>query len=311
MRGAKKIDIMLSIDDKISSFMTVLNRLSLKSLYMLSAVANSKDMQQAARKLCISQSALSHQMLRLEQRLGQKLFFKEGRHQKLLPEVKLWANELHVNFAKIESSTDEFLSGNKPIINFGVPSAFAFNRVTPSLGLWLQSNPDLDVRVRMLNCEDIPQQLNLDAILSTPFKSSQYTCDLITPEKYIPVCSPLLLERLSTREFGTILNSARLLELNDVDTWKTWSEYFAVPLQPISTVYFSHTILLLQSVLSGQGIALLDYYLVKRQLEEGQLVQLYEQPMIIEGLNHSFSVSTARRDTKEILKLKEWLMTLY
>lgn len=291
--------------------MSVLNQLSIKSLYMLSTVANSKDLQQASENLCISPSALSHQMQRLEDKVGKKLFYKEGRNQKLLPEAQKWANTLSENFVNIEQSTKEFIGTSNNIIHLGVQSAFAFSRITPLLGVWLQTQPDMDVRVRMLNCEDDPAALNLDVVLSSPLQSRNYTSEYLTSEKYIPVCSPDLYKQLSASNLDRFYNELALLDLTNVDTWQRWQTHFSMPINPISVSYFSHTILLLQAVLSGQGVALLDYYLVKEDLEKGLLVQLQQEPMIIDGLAHHYSVLSNRKNEPSILLLKNWLQNFF
>lgn len=278
---------------------------------MLATVANSKDMQQAADKLCVSPSALSHQMKRLEERIGKKLFFKDGRNQKLLPHATTWVNRLSESFVSIEKETSKFINHDNKTIHLGVPSAIAFNRITPFLSLWLHQHSNLDVRIRMLNCEDKPEELNLDAVLTTPFKSKQYDGEVITSEKYIPVCSKQFYDNIAVESRDNLFNSAPLLELNDVSTWQAWKDYFSVPLQAKSVIYFSHTILLLQAVLSDQGIALLDYHLVKPQLEKGQLVQLTDKPMELEGQVHYFAITNNRQRDKNIIELKSWIKSLF
>lgn len=293
--------------------MTILNQLSLKSLHMLAIVSQSQNMRQAARTLCISPSALSHQMNRLEDRLGKQLFYKEGRKQKLLPEVKLWAESISESFINIEKNTYAFLHEQPTSINLGVHSALAFNRITPLLGLYLQQHPSLDVRVRMLNCEDDPTLLNLDAFLTTPNNHRLYESEHLANEEYIPVCNATLyktLEQTAKNEIG-LFNAVPLLELTDIESWQTWSTHFSQPIKPSSTIHFSHTILLLQAVLSGQGIAILDRHLIKPQLDSGELVPLYKTPMILSGLEHRLFVKSNRTKEKSILTLKQWLSSLF
>lgn len=293
--------------------MTILNQLSLKSLHMLAIVSQSQNMQQAAKALCISPSALSHQMNRLEDRLGKQLFYKEGRKQKLLPEAKQWAESISENFINIEQDTYAFLHKQPASINIGIHSALAFNRITPLLGLYLQQHPSLDVRVRMLNCEDDPTLLNLDAFLATPNNHRLYESQHLANEEYIPVCNASLYETLkqTAKNEMDLFNSAPLLELADIESWQTWSMHFSQPVKPSSTIHFSHTILLLQAVLSGQGIAILDRHLVKPQLDSGELVPLHQTPMILPGLEHHFFVKSNKTRDKSVLALKQWLSSIF
>jgi LysR family transcriptional regulator, glycine cleavage system transcriptional activator len=52
---------------------------SFRSLLGFEAAARLGNYSRAAEELCISQSAISHQMLQLEQQLGQPLFRRKGR----------------------------------------------------------------------------------------------------------------------------------------------------------------------------------------------------------------------------------------
>ena len=291
--------------------MSILNQFSIKSLYMLSVVANSKNLKQAASKLCISLSALSHQMQRLEEKAGKKIFFKDGRNQKLHPEAIEWANSLHSCFSEIENRTNEFVKPKKQIVDLGLPNAFAFNRVIPELGMWLQKHSDVDVRVRMLNCEDDPETLNLDVVLSNDIKNKDYESEKVAPEKYLPVCSKELLRNLSDQQQKEFYNKVPLLELTGVESWEHWGKHTSLNINPEKVIYFSHTILLLQAVMSSQGVALLDYYLIKEQLENGSLVTISNSSMTLDGMGHYLSTISHRKDDPAVAKVKSWLVDLF
>ena len=63
----------------------------LKSLLAFAAASRSQSFSHAAKELYITQSAVSHQIKNLEEFLGHKLFYREGKVLKLSIEGQLYA----------------------------------------------------------------------------------------------------------------------------------------------------------------------------------------------------------------------------
>jgi len=292
--------------------MDLLQRFSLKSLYIFSVAAKHLNFSRAAEELSITASAVSHQITRLEESLGCPLFIRNGKTMQLSPEALQYSVIIAQCFNELRQSTQAFMNNDSKVIQFGVSGAFAVKRLTQDLGLWQEDNPQLDLRLRMISCEDNLSSLNLDVILSAEFHDQRYQTRIVCEESYHPVCSKNLYEHLARESMQAILTSATLLDLDAVNVWDLWSKAKNIIMpKEIRTSYFSHTLLLIQATLAGQGVALLDKSLIKNELASGQLILLdeigYTPP------NAAYYLSTKKQwlHNNNIKSLEDWVIKLF
>jgi len=270
--------------------MKAIDKVSLKALYTLATISRHKSLKKVADQLCVTPSAISHQINRLEKVLGVKLLFKQGKQVMLTDDAVRFASDLNGCFNDIESSLQNLLHTEKRIIHIGVESAFAVNRFTSALGVWLEKNLNLDIRLRMLHCEDDIADLNLDMALSNNYIHSRYITEYIAHHRYIPVCNKELYGNIAKQSFSQILSSQTLLDIENINCWQFWFQKNQIDFREVQTVqYYSHTLLLFQAALSGQGVALLEYSLIKEQIENGLLVALCDDVLIPEEIGYYFS----------------------
>jgi len=283
----------------------------LKSILAFSAASNSKSFSQAAEQLCITQSAVSHQIKSLEQFLGQSLFIRKGKSVELTEQGKRYARVVNDSLSEIASATRELTGQLESAIQFGVSSAFAIHRVTPELSNLTEKYPKLDLRLRMLSCSDPITSLDLDVFLyDRPLEHISYQCELLKNESYIAVANPELADKLAHLPVGDWPKQAKFIELQGLDIWREWLLSSGIESIKKETLSFSHTILMMQAALSGQGIALLGESLVKRELATGQLVRLRENSISFDNEGFYFHWHKRRKNDKYVRILKHWLYSL-
>jgi len=292
--------------------MHLLHQLSLKSLYTFSVAARHLNFTTASQELHITPSAVSHQIKRLEDALGGKLFESEGKQLRLTPEAKRYSLSIEQSFTHINNATKEFLEYDTNVIQIGVNSAFAVKRLTPELGLWQNSFPELDLRLRMNSSKDDIANLNLDVVLSGKISDSKYVSEFICDESYHPVCSQSLFRKMNNEGLQQRLSTSTLIDLTGINCWKDWFSWkgFQTP-NEFKTVYFGHTLLMLQAVIAGQGIALLDKTLIKNELDSGELVLLDKEPYFHSEQSYYFSYLKKRGNDANIHTLKKWILALF
>jgi LysR family glycine cleavage system transcriptional activator len=292
--------------------MNSFSQLSFKSLYTFTVAARYLNFTQAANELHITPSAVSHQIKRLESDLGCRLFVKEGKFLSLTPEAKQYAISIEQAFTQILTASKELLEYDKNIIQIGVSSAFATKRLAPKLGIWQSNFPELDLRLRMITQKDNLAQLNLDIVLAGKIEDSRYQSEFIYSEKYYPVCSKTLYSTLKHSSLEEILLNATLIDLIGVNCWNNWFSWkgIAMPTSP-KVVFFSHTLLMLEATLSGQGIAILDKSLIKNELDSGDLILLDSSAYCHPNYAYYFSYLKKRSHEANIEKLKELIKTLF
>lgn len=283
----------------------------LKSLLAFSAASRSHSFSQAGDDLYITQSAVSHQIKNLEQFLGCKLFFREGKNLKLTEEGQLLSLTVNQGFDQMLSVIEQITGQLDNALQFGVSSTFAVHRITPEMSELGQKNPTLDLRLRMLSCGDPITELDLDVILyASPIDHISYECEELKQEAYYPVASPEIAKKLENIKPEQWHKSAKFIDLQGLDVWNDWFNAFKLVMPEKQTQYFSHTILIMQAVLSGQGIALLGETLIKKELTSGQLVKISDEPMSFEEDGFYFSWHKRRKNDPNIRLLKNWLLSL-
>jgi LysR family glycine cleavage system transcriptional activator len=284
---------------------------SFKSMYIFSVAARHLNFSRAADELCITPSAVSHQIKRLEQTLGCKLFDKDGKQLLLTEAAQDYSNTLSHSFTQMREATRVITTYNHSIIQLGVNSAFAVKRLTPALRPWQEQHPGLDLRLQMINCDDNLANMDLDMVLGGPIKSGFYHSEYICQESYHPVCSRALAQTLTDKPLAQVVLDNRLIDLDSINVWQYWlqDKNFAAASQR-QMLHFSHTLLMVEAALAGQGIALLEIKLIKNELASGELVLLDKNGYIAPNSGYYISCHIRHKRQKAIENLKRWVITL-
>ena len=281
----------------------------LKSLLAFSAASRTNNFSQAAEQLCITQSAVSHQIKSLETFLGVKLFIREGKKLNLTEEGRLFAKTVNLGLDDIAQTAKLLMGELEPALQFGVSSSFAIHRVTPELSELNQRHPTLDLRLRMLSCSDDIPALGLDVFLyDKPIEHISYECEALKQESYIPVASPEVAQKLNGVAIEDWPRHAKFIDLQGMTSWQCWQP--ELQLSSDTMLYFSHTILMMQAALSHQGIALLGENMIKPELENGQLLKLDDNALSFEQDGYYFHWHKRRNKDKNVRFLKNWIFSL-
>ena len=282
----------------------------LKSLIAFSAASRNQSFSSAAKELYITQSAVSHQIKNLEEFLGQKLFYREGKVLKLSTEGEVYAQKVNQSIEQLISATQELIGQHDNVLQFGVSSTFAIHRITPELSGLNQRYKDLDIRLRMLSCSDVITALDLDVILyDHPIEHISYECIKLKNELYYPVANAALANKLSSSAIEW-QKETRLIDIETVDLWQDWFKEQGLELVNNNIQYFLHSILILKTVIAGQGIALLGETLIRDELKTGELVKLSDSPIVFPDDGFYFSWHKRRKNDPNIRRLKHWLIGL-
>ncbi len=130
--------------------------LDLDQLQTFCTIADCGSFTEAARRVHKTQSAVSMQIKRLEQRLGQALFLRDGRSVSLTAEGEaLYARArrmLRVNAEIIDLFSDDDLAGT---IRFGVPDDYAVKLLPVILSSFQRTHPKIMVDVRCAPSEEL------------------------------------------------------------------------------------------------------------------------------------------------------------
>jgi len=166
--------------------------LDLDQLQSFCAIADCGSFTEAARRVSKTQSAVSMQIKRLEERLGEELFLRDGRTVVLTPEGEaLYAKArrmLRLNAEIVDLFSSEDLSGS---IRFGVPDDYAVRLLPVILSSFQRTHPKIVVDVRCQPSEELLAGMKLgkyDVIVFTQGTGHEFG-ELFRTEKMFWVAS--------------------------------------------------------------------------------------------------------------------------
>lgn len=120
-------------------------------LDLIRAVEQQGSLTAAAEKLCLTQSALSHSVRKLEQQMGTAVWIREGRKLRLTQAGQVLlslANRLLPQFEHAEDMVRRMARGQKGMLRIGMECHPCYQWLLKVVGPFLQQWPDVDVDVK-------------------------------------------------------------------------------------------------------------------------------------------------------------------
>ena len=282
----------------------------LRSLQVFEAAARLLHFSKAGEELCISQSAVSHQIRQLETYLGVSLFSRRNRQLALTPEGRTLAAELETSLNHLARVCSDLRGESKVEIRLVLYSSFAVKWLIPRLGDFKKRHPLIKLRLDMLSQDPMLHQDSGDLYISSLTGGSGYWHRTLHRERMIPVCSPEYLAEspqiaLERFEYQTLL-AVDEGELG-VD-WERWSLMHGTRMPDSSQVQmFSHVLLSVEAAAAGLGIALASDFIVQGDLASGRLIAL-DWPDLHTGFEFNLCCKRRKLDNPDIRLFVDWLL---
>ena len=267
---------------------------------LLSTLAKERSFSQAAEKLGISQSAVSHRINLLEETLGYPLVQRTTRKFELTDFGQILTRACQEGMDRFEQAFKELESySNQGVTRLSVSSSVAMKWLVPHMGNAKKHGVELvlDVNESTANLE------NSTVSAAIRFGQGPYPglhAVKLTKAQMIPVVSPLYQ--------GEGLNSPKAVILTDSTAEQdgldfSWLSY---GVSPEDTLTFERTDLVLQAAISGMGIGLGRTLLVERDIELGFL----KPAGVAKTLDAAYWLvcSHGFAKTQRFEKLKSWLL---
>ncbi|WP_448567482.1 transcriptional regulator GcvA [Thalassotalea ganghwensis] len=255
----------------------------LNSLRAFEASARQLSFTKAADELFVTQAAISHQIKSLEEHLGIKLFMRKNRSLLLTEEGQAYFLDIKDIFTSLHEATEKLLArGAKGAITVSLQPSFAIQWLVPRLTSFNLQHPDIDVRIKAVDQPDGLLTEDVDiAIYHGRGRWPDVHADQLHTEYLLPVCSPLLLN--GAKPLNSIQDLANHTLLHDTSRrdWKRWFKEADVKGVNVNHgPIFSHSAMVVQAAVHGQGVALAQSILAKPELDAGRLVNLFDHRLV-------------------------------
>ncbi|UWQ54274.1 LysR family transcriptional regulator [Leisingera caerulea] len=267
--------------DDISSINRKLSY-NLVALHTFDLVARHGNFTGAAEALGLTQSAVSQKIKGLETELGIALFRREHRGVSLTNEGVRLLNVVRPAMTQIGNSLASLLERkSRPRVRISADFAFASFWLLPRLS-HLRAELGDEIEIQILASQVPPDDYGEDCDIKIHVgpRSSMGGGDvMLLQERVGAVCSPAYLERHGPVSSAAGLLDCQLLSLSKPASaeWQTWQGWFdrlgITGERSKHYISFNNYDMVVQSAVSGDGIALGWLGLIDRLLQSGALVQ--------------------------------------
>lgn len=287
------------------------NRLPpLNALRAFEASARQLSFTRAAEELFVTQAAISHQIKALEDNLGIKLFMRKNRSLLLTEEGQSYYLDIKDVFNALHDATERLLArGEKGAITVSLQPSFAIQWLVPRLNTFNLLHPDIDVRIKAV---DQPENsLTEDVDLAIYYGRGRWNgihAEQLHTEYLIPVCSPLLLTgKKPLKKIEDLANHTLLHDTSRRD-WKRWFKHVNVSGGNVNHgPIFSHSAMVLQAAIHGQGVALAHSVLATPDIDSGRLVCPFKEVLV--SKNSYYIVCREQQlEMGKIAAFREWVL---
>lgn len=237
------------------------------------AVAELGSFTEAANHLNISQSAVSHQIARLEKLIGFRLFVRNSKAVTLTDAgerfYSIAAKPLNDLMRGIETLGDP-MRPRRLVVQ--VESGFAAAWLSPRLHKFASLHRNVHVEQRRASTLNFSDGVDL-AIKWGNGKWPHYSAEKLLQVEYTPICAPHLRDRITE---VNDLRAQTLIHDRQYREWKLWLDLAgAKNIDARKGHVVDDTNILIDMAISGQGVALSSPRLTNRAIKTGQLVLLF------------------------------------
>ncbi|WP_434629171.1 LysR family transcriptional regulator [Chromobacterium sp. CV08] len=254
---------------------------SLKLLLGFEAAARHGNFSRAADELCLSQSAISHQVQQLEQQLGQPLFRRVGRGVELTVAGEVLQQSVRRALDNLEGGLGRIAGYMDPgLVVLVCPAAVAHGWLQPRLDVLRRRLPELSLLLSTDESARFVDEVDVDIVIADrPLQQPGVAEDRWLADEWVVAAAPGLARALEAEPPAGHAGLTGLLCLEDGFTDARAGVLLRGHLAAFRRVgVYDDARLLLDAALRGQGAACLPALLADEALADGRLVRLAGYP---------------------------------
>jgi LysR family glycine cleavage system transcriptional activator len=287
---------------------------SLNGLRAFEAAARHLSFTQAAAELNVTQTAISHQIRRLEEELGIRLFVRQNRALALTPEARDYLPGVRAAFNDLRLATDRLQrKDNDRVLTVSTLASLAAKWLLPRLSAFQEAHPGIDVRITTSTALVDFKRGDVDAAIR--YGRGHWPglrAEWLTADQLFPVCSPQLLTGDKPLRCPQDLANHVLLHSSGGydDDWRLWLTAAGLPAdiskQPGQS--FDLIFMTLQAAIDGFGVAVGRTTYVEGDIAKGRLVVPFKIALPADAGFYLVSPE-ATSEKPKLAVFRQWLLT--
>ncbi|MEO9899302.1 LysR family transcriptional regulator [Nisaea sp.] len=256
---------------------------TLTAMKVFCSVVENDSLAGASRTLNVSPSVVSKQLSGLEDRLGVRLLNRTTRRVSLTEVGSAYyerCKRILADVDEAEIAVSQAHSAPRGLLKVTAPTTFAHRHVAPHLPEFLDRYPEVEVQLlvndRVVDLVD--EGIDL-AIRIAQLKDSSLIARKLAVNHRMIVASPDYLKKWGQPETPDQLNDHSLITYapgNPINDWHFMVDNQQKILRAKGTLAMNNGDSVLQTVLSGGGLAMLAAFMAGEHVKSGKLVTLLE-----------------------------------
>lgn len=285
---------------------------SLTGLLAFETAARHMSFTRAAQELNVTQTAISHQIRRLEEQLGKPLFIRRNRTLLLTQEAQDFLPLLRTAFADIRRATDAFRRKDSDgVLTVSTTASLATKWLVPRVAAFQEAHPGVEVRIT--TSASLVDFTRDDVDMAVRYGRGHWAglhAEWLMAENIFPVCSPSLPTREKPlRRPEDLAHHTLLHTMVSREDWQLWLTAAGLP-QSIADrrgLVFDQWFMAVQAAVEGLGVALGRSQLVEADIAAGRLIVPFDIVLPRDAGYYIVSPKETAGHAK-IRRFREWLL---
>ncbi|MCM3563401.1 LysR family transcriptional regulator [Hydrogenophaga intermedia] len=281
----------------------------LHELLAFEAAARHGSFQKAADELSVTQSAVSHRVINLERRLGVSLFARKGRGIALTEEGATYLDGVSAALTSLWAAGEELRLAEHSLIRVNFAPSIGNVWLLPHLPEFMRNHPSIQIEVASIATPEEVNRADWDVLVHYGMGvGDDARRALLLTDEVLVVGRPDILsetgQELRVEDVGS-LTVLRHTLLN----WLDWSAgAFGKKTEPARYMHFDDSITMLESAVSGAGIAVTTRIAATPYLKEGALVQIH--PFVLKDNEYYVELSESGELKPAAKAFTDWIVRL-
>src|ERR1700754_1410437 len=233
---------------------------SLKAIKTFQIAAKHSSFAVAADELCITPSAVSHQIKTLETQLGLPLFSRSARALALTDAGARYLEQIDDLFVRLEAVTEQLRARyGRNSVRLHVPAYFASEMLLPRLSEFSKLHAGIDLRIDTSGTHGRAHlaEADISVVVGTGPWNGLIAHPLFA-QTMVPACAPALLQEKPVLRHEDLNRHTLLVHEARRDDWDRWAANVGLkPLRPAQIVRIDSMSSAMRAAETGIGIALL------------------------------------------------------
>ncbi len=281
----------------------------LKYLKTFQVAATRLSFKAAAEELCITPSAVSHQIKALEEQLGVPLFERGPSSLTLTEAGESYLQHMETVFSRLEAITEQLkIRYGREVVRLHIPPFFASEMLLPRLPSFLEVRPDTDIHINTVAAplQTHPPEADLSIVVGAAPEDG-LDCHKLFEQTFVPACAPALLQRKPIDTVQDLNKHTLITHEARRDGWERWAQSLGVDLRPKKVVRFDSMNTAAEAAEHGVGVALVSTRLGNERFAQGTLVRLFDREL---ETGESYYLILRKEDAArpDIMALTQWLL---